>query len=52
MNNAVSNIIEDACKKSHLYGQIKTLMNMQRIIKEKIIILEADLVKLECKSGK
>ena len=30
MDNAVSNIIEDACKKSLLYEQIKTLMNMQK----------------------
>ena len=52
MDNAVAHIIEDACKKSNLYGQIKTLMQMKKLMEEKIIILEADLVKLEGKSGK
>jgi len=52
MNNAVANIIDDACNKSNLYGQIKALMQLKKEINEKIIILEADLVKRECASGK
>ena len=43
MSNAVAKIIDDACVKSNLYGQIKALMELRKQINEKIIILEADL---------
>ena len=47
MSNAVAKIIDDACIKSNLYGQIKALMELRKQINEKIIILEADLEKRE-----
>lgn len=47
MSNAVAKIIDDACVKSNLYGQIKALMELRKQINEKIIILEADLEKRE-----
>ena len=39
MENAVANIIEDACKKSNLYGQIKTLMQMKKLMEEKLSLI-------------
>ena len=47
MSKAVAKIIDDACVKSNLYGQIKALMELRKQINEKIIILEADLEKRE-----
>jgi len=47
MSNAVAKIIDDACVKSNLYGQIKALMELRKQINEKIIILEADLERRE-----
>ena len=47
MSNAVAKIIDDACVKSNLYGQIKALMELRKQINEKIIILEADLGRRE-----
>ena len=52
MNNVIANIIDDACNKSNLYGQIKALMQLRQEITEKIIILEANLVKIEVSNGK
>lgn len=52
MNEAVANIIDDACNKSNLYGQIKALMQLRKEINEKIIILEANLEKIEVSNGK
>ena len=52
MSNAVAKIIDDACVKSNLYGQIKSLQILKKQIIERIIILEADLVNIECNRGK
>ena len=52
MNDVVKNIIDDACNKSNLYGQIKVLMQIKKEITEKIIILEADLIRLDKSDGK
>ena len=52
MNDAIANIIDDACKKSNLWGQIKALIQLRKQINEKLIILEADLDRIESTNDK
>ena len=52
MNDGIGKILKTSMNKSHLYGQIKSLQILKKQIIERIIILEADLVKIECNRGK
>ena len=52
MNDGIGKIVKTSMNKSHLYWQIKSLQILKKQIIERIIILEADLVKIECNRGK